>query len=326
MDKVLSIVILDRVENDQMQLKNLELFCEVASRHSFSKAADACAVSQSLVSQTMSQIEKQLGTLLIDRSKRPLELTSAGKVYFEGCRNILRSMKKLEKRVQGVDNKVTGTLRIGAIYSVGLLRMGSYIKEYREKFPEVKLILDYLHPDDVYSRVIQKQADLGIVSFPRDGGEVSCIHWQNQPMVVAVYPDHPLANQTSVSVNELAGESYVTFVSELRIRRRIDRWLRETKVNMNVVHEFDNIENIKRAVEIGSGITILPMSTIQREVEFNSLVPIELNDVDWFRPLGLVHKRHKKLTRAAEHFVQLLQKHYPTVDSNISNEKEHTIS
>ena len=153
-----------------MQLKNLELFCEVATRHSFSKAADACAVSQSLVSQTMSQLEKQLGTLLIDRSKRPLELTSAGKVYFEGCRNILRSMEKLEKRVQGVDNKVTGTLRIGAIYSVGLLQMGSYISEYREKFPEVKLILDYLHPDDVYSRVIQKQADFGIVSFPRDGG------------------------------------------------------------------------------------------------------------------------------------------------------------
>ena len=157
-------------------------------------------------------------------------------------------------------------------------------------------------------------------------GEVSCIHWQNQPMVVAVNPDHPLAKQESVSVHDLTGESYVTFVSELRIRRRIDRWLRESKVSMNVVHEFDNIENIKRAVEIGSGITILPMSTIQREVEFNSLVAVELNDVDWYRPLGLVHKRHKKLTQAAQHFVQLLQQHYPAFEPNQSNGKEKTAS
>ncbi|VAX42288.1 Transcriptional regulator, LysR family, partial [hydrothermal vent metagenome] len=299
-----------------MQLRNLELFCEVASRHSISKAAEACEVSQSSASQAMNQLEKRLGTQLIDRSKRPLELTSAGQVYFEGCRSILRSIRKLEERVQGVDNKVTGALRIGAIYSVGLLQMGTYIREYRERYPEVKLTLDYLHPDDVYSRVIQKQIDLGIVSFPRDGGEVSCVHWQNQKMMLAVHPDHPFAKKKTISINEISGENYVTFDSELRIRRRIDRWLRESKINMNIVHEFDNIENIKRAVEIGTGITILPLATIQREVNFHSLVAVELNDVEWERPLGVVHKRHKKLTRAAEHFVTLLQEHQQGVAPN----------
>lgn len=289
-----------------MHLRNVELFCDVVACRSFSKAAQANNVSQSSASQAVHMLEKRLGSKLIDRSKRPLELTPAGKIYFEGCRNLLDSFREIEESVQQMGNKVVGRVRVAAIYSVGLLQMNCYRREYRLRYPDVELRLDYLHPDEVYSRVLDDEADLGMVSFPRDGGEISCKIWQEQPMHVVVSPEHRLAQCSSVSTADLDAEDVVSFCSELRIRRQLDRWLKRSSVSVNVVHEFDNIENIKRAVEIGSGLAILPAATVHRECEVGSLKSLPLRDADWTRPLGIIHRRHKALSLAAQKFVELL--------------------
>ena len=289
-----------------MHLRNVQIFCDVVCQRSFSKAAKMHGVSQSLASQAVNMLEKQLQTQLIDRSKRPLELTPAGQVYFDGCRELLDSFREIEDRVQQMQDKVVGRVRMAAIYSVGLLQMDAYIKRYSELHPAVELWLDYLHPDEVYARIRSDEADMGLVSFPRDGGEISSIRWQDQEIVLAVPPGLRLAERTSAPVSELNGEACVTFTPELTIRKQIDRWLRRASVSVAVVHEFDNIENIKRAVEIGSGIALLPIPTMRREIEIGSLRAISLEDVDWCRPLGIVHKRHKTLSAAASKFVELL--------------------
>ena len=289
-----------------MHLRNVEIFCDVATRRSFSKAAEAHNVSQSSASQAVHLLEKQLETRLIDRSKRPLELTPAGRVYFEGCRELLEGFREIEDRLQGMRNKVAGRVRVAAIYSVGLLQMDAYTNLYAELFPDVELQLAYLHPDEVYSRILNDEADLGLVSFPREGGETNSIPWQEQEMVLVVPAGHRLAHRGSVAVSELNGENYVAFTSELTIRKQVDRWLRRAKVNVKIVHEFDNIENIKRAVEIGSGVAVLPIPTVRRETEFGSLVAVEFEDVTWYRPLGIVHKRNKTFSTAASKFVELL--------------------
>src|SRR5262245_12533011 len=100
-----------------MQLKFVELFCDIAARRSFSKGAAAHEVSQSSASQAVSQLEKRLGTQLIDRSQRPLELTPAGKIYFDGCRELLAQFRSLEDQVRCIDDRVAGTVRVAAIYS-----------------------------------------------------------------------------------------------------------------------------------------------------------------------------------------------------------------
>jgi DNA-binding transcriptional LysR family regulator len=197
-------------------------------------------------------------------------------------------------------------VRIAAIYSVGLLQMDAYVKRYESLFPDATLQLEYLHPDDVYSRVVNDEADLGLVSFPRDGGEISCIPWQEQEMVLVVSPDHRLAGRDAVSVAELDGEDFVGFTPELTIRRYVDRWLKQARVSVNIVHVFDNIENIKRALEIGSGVALLPAPTVRREVDAGLLEVIHLQDVKWFRPLGIVHKRNRTLSTAANKLVELL--------------------
>lgn len=294
-----------------MPLRTVELFCDVVALRSFSKAASEWDVTQSSVSQAIAALEKRLGVQLIDRSKRPFELTSAGVVYHEGCRSLLASFRGLEDRVRKMVDKVVGRVRIAAIYSVGLSEMDRYVARFRELYPDVELRFDYLHPDEVYRRVQADEADLGLVSFPKEGGEFTTQEWQQQPMVLVVPPDHKLVDegleQSGVSVLALEGEDFVCFTEELKIRRQIDRWLKAAKVDVNEVHAFDNIEHIKRAVEIGSGVSVLPEPTVRREVEAGTLVSLPLKDVSWHRSVGVIQRRHKTLSTAASKFKELLK-------------------
>lgn len=311
-----------------MPLRTVELFCDVVALRSFSKAASERDVTQSSVSQSIAALEKRLAVQLIDRSKRPFELTPAGVVYHEGCRTLLDEYRKLEDRVRKMVDKVVGKVRIAAIYSVGLSEMDRYVARFREQFPEVELRIDYLHPDEVYHRVSADEADLGLVSFPKEGGEFTAQEWQQQPMVLVVPPDHKLVDegreQSGVPVQALEGEDFVCFTEELKIRRQIDRWLKGEKISVNVVHSFDNIENIKRAVEIGSGVSILPEPTVRREVDAGTLVALHLKDVAWHRPIGVIHRRNKTLSTAASKFKELLKApvdSLPPVDRSNGHQK-----
>jgi DNA-binding transcriptional LysR family regulator len=289
-----------------VHLRNVEIFCDTIVHRSFSKAAEARGISQPAVSQAIQQLEDRLGLTLIDRSKRPLELTSAGRVYYDGCRKLLDDFRDVEQRVQQLNGRIIGRVRIAAIYSIGLLQMAEYVQEFEARYPDVDLRLDYLHPDDVYSRVRSDEADLGLVSFPKDGGDVASIPWQLQEMGLVVPPRHPLAGQSIRKLADLQGATFVGFTPDLTIRRETDRLLKKHRVSVELVHEFDNVENIKRAVEIGAGAAILPLATVRREVEAGLLTAIHLQDVQFIRPLGIIHRRHKHLSTAAERFVQLL--------------------
>jgi DNA-binding transcriptional LysR family regulator len=313
-----------------MHLRNVEIFCDVVTHGSFSKAAEAHEVSQSSASQAVNMLERRLGCKLIDRSKRPFELTPAGQIYYDGCRKILESFRHVEDRVQQMRNKVIGRVRMAAIYSVGLLQMDAYAKSYRALYPDVALELEYLHPDEVYSRVLNDEADLGIVSFPRVGGEIASTPWQNQEMVLVVPPGHrhiavpsghgfaavpsghgyaaePHFAEPSIPVQALNGETFVGFTSELTIRKQIDRWFKQERISVDLVHVFDNVENIKRAVEIGSGVALLPAPTVRREVEAGLLHAVHIEGVEWQRPLGIVHRRNRTLTNPARKLVELLR-------------------
>ena len=288
-----------------MHLKSVEIFCEVVRQKSFSKAAAAHAVSQSSASQAVQLLEERLDSLLIDRSKRPLELTPAGQVYYDGCRELLAQYRAVEDRVRQMRDKVVGTVRVAAIYSVGLLQMDRYVRRFEELYPDSAVRVEYRHPDEVYAELLGDRADLGLVSFPRDRGEIVSVPWRKQPLGLVMHPGHPLADCETVGVEELDGADFVAFTRELTIRRELDRWLKRARVNVNVVCEFDNVENIKRAIEVGSGIAVLPLTSVADEVASGALRVARFSDVEWFRPLGIVHKR-QALTSAVQKFIDLL--------------------
>ncbi len=291
-----------------MHFRNVELFCEVAAQRSFSKAAEAQNLSQSYVSQVVHHLEDELGLQLIDRSKRPLELTPPGTLYFDGCKKVLDDFRRIEESVRGMANQVVGPVRIAAIYSVGLLQMDAYLKRFQDEFPKVEIHIDYLHPSSVDERIRNDQADLGVVSFAREGGEIGMIPWQDQEMGLVVASSHPLAQCESIPVNEICHADFVALHADLKIRKEIDRWLKKAKVPVNIVYEFDNVENVKRAVEVNHGVSLLPIPTVARETEMGTLAVVRLEEVEWKRPLGIIFKRQRSLSMAASKFVELLQR------------------
>ena len=289
-----------------MHLRNAELFCDVVVQGSFSKAAEVRRVSQSAASQAVHALEKRLGAQLIDRSKRPFEVTPAGKIYFDGCQQLLKSFEQVESQVRSAVGQTKSRVRIAAIYSVGLAQMYDYVEQFQHLYPDVMITLDYLHPDEVYQRVCENQAELGLVSFPKEDKDLTSILWQEQPMVLVVHPSHPLADQKSCAVSEIEDEPFVAFTSELVVRQKIDRWLRKSGVHVQLIHEFDNIENIKRAVEAEAGITVLPLPTVIKEVQDHSLNVVHLEQVEWFRPIGIIQRKQKSIPDVVSKFIEVL--------------------
>jgi DNA-binding transcriptional LysR family regulator len=134
-------------------------------------------------------------------------------------------------------------------------------------------------------------------------------------LVLICHPNHRLAKQKSVRVAEIEGEKFIGFEPDAPTRKVIDRHLREQGVTITQAMEFDNIETVKRAVEIEHGISIVPMKTVQQEVENGSLVSVEIEKPEIWRPLGLVLKRNRARSPALKELIKLLQKHHTSSDA-----------
>jgi DNA-binding transcriptional LysR family regulator len=295
-----------------MQLETLKIFCDVVRWSSFSRGAEENGISQSSASQAVHQLEGRLGVKLIDRSKRPLVPTPQGKLYFDGCKDLVERYLDLENKVKalGDEDSVTGTVGVAAIYSVGLHHMSRYVKTFEQSHPRASVRLEYLHPSRVVEKVTGGEAELGLVSCPRKWPDLSVISWREEAMVLAVHPSHRFSHRPSVPIAELEGEPFIAFDPDLSIRRTIDRYLRQQSVQVEVILEFDNVENIKRAVEIPSGISILPEPSLAREIKAGTLVAVRIEGQDPIdrltRPLAIIHRRHANLDVAASKFLELL--------------------
>jgi DNA-binding transcriptional LysR family regulator len=287
-------------------LQALKVFSDVARHRSFSRAAKINDRSQSAASQVVLQLEEWLGVQLIDRSTRPLQLTPLGQRFFEGCQDLLRQFRELEAAIKKAQTEQASTVRVAAIYSVGFRDMSQYVRRFETLQPGVKVQLEYLHPNRVYEEVLAGTADFGLVSFPRKSRELITLPWREEEMLLVCSPRHGLAQNLAVPPRQLAGEKYVAFEKGLAIRRQVDRFLRAQGIRPNVVCEFDNIENIKKAVEI-EGVALLPEPTLRREVQAGTLVALPLVGCRLVRPLGIVHRRHHRLTSTAQRFLDLLR-------------------
>jgi DNA-binding transcriptional LysR family regulator len=289
-----------------MQIKSLKVFCDVVAWRSFSRAAAENDISQSGASQVVHQLERRLGVRLIDRSKRPFVLTPEGETYYEGCRALVERYFALEEEVRTPQKEVAGKVTVASIYSVGLSHMNDCVQRFLSQYPKANVRVQYQHPKRVYQLVESDQVDLGLVSYPRSSRAISATSWREEPMILVCSPRHLLAGRESVSLPELDGIKIVGYDEHLPIRREIDRAFATHGVEVETVMEFDNIETIKRAIEIDAGVGILPEPTVTHEVAAGSLVTIPVDGTRLVRPLGIVRRRGKELGKTAKRFNQLL--------------------
>jgi len=290
-----------------MNLDTLSLYCDVIRSGSFSLGAAAHRISQSAASQAVRQLEEEVGAQLIDRTKRPFMITPEGKKFFDACISLLDNFEKAKAEITSQRALVSGAVRVAVIYSVGLHDMGIYSQQFTTRYPQAKIRLAYLHPHEVVEAVINDEADLGILSFPAPHRSLTVVPWHSEPMVFVCHRAHPLAKRRTISYRDIEGENFVAFDRSLSIRKAIDRALRLRGVNVKVAMEFDNIETIKHAITLQSGVSILPEPSVLREVEAGILAAIPTDMPDLMRPIGIIHRRQKLLTPSAQTLLEFLQ-------------------
>ncbi len=283
-----------------------KLFRDVAHARSLSRAAAMNGISQSAATQHIQELEKRLGVQLLDRSTRPLGLTAGGKLYAELCKDVLRREEDFVAALDEIKAETEGTVRVASIYSIGLTEMAWLRDEFLRVCPGAQLHVEYLRPAKVYEAVLEDQADFGFISYPEHRRDLTIIPWREERMTVAVYPSHPLANRTMLQPADLDRQDFIAFDEEVIIRRELDRFFRNHGVAVSIAMQFDNIQSIKEAVVLGSGISILPERTIQTESDQGRLVSIPLNAPELVRPTGVIHRKKKKLTRAGRQFLSLV--------------------
>lgn len=291
-----------------MQFEALQVFCDIARCRSFSQAAAAQQppLTQSAVSQIVHQLEKRLGVQLINRSTRPLQLTPLGQAYYLGCKELVERYLELEASIKQGRSRLTATVQAAAIYSVGLGDMGQYVERFAAEQPFARVHVEYLHSNRVVEKVRDGSVDLGLVSFPRKSRDLAVLPWREEEMVLACQPSHRLAQQTNVRPAQLSGEKYIAFDKDLGIRHQVDRFLRQRGVSVEVELEFDNIENIKKGIEIAGGVALLPEPTLRQEVQAGLLVARPLAGCRFVRPLAIIYRRQNRPSPAAQRFIDLL--------------------
>ena len=290
-----------------MNLETLHLYCEIVRVHSFSRGAAENGVSQSAASQAVQQLESELHVQLLDRSKRPFALTPEGRKFYEACRTLLQNFERTRAEISQARQELEGTVRVAAIYSVGLHGISGQMQRFLSLHPKTRVRLECLHPRRVVETVVQDEADLGVLSYPPANRALSVVPLRSDPIVFVCPHHHRLARRRTLAATDLNGEPFVAFDADLSIRKAIDRALRKRNAKASVVMEFDNVETIKQAIISGAGVSLLPAPTIVKEVAIRTLSAVPLNIPELTRPVAAIHRRNKLLTPAVTRFLATLQ-------------------
>jgi LysR family transcriptional regulator, transcriptional activator of the cysJI operon len=290
-----------------MQIDHLKVFCDLAEMRSFSKAAGQHRLTQSAVTQQIQKLEKELGYTLIERSRRHFALTPEGIALLVAAQEIVAVHASIAERLKMARSVVGGELRVASIFSIGLHELPPRLKAFRDKHPAVQVSVGFRRSPQVYQEVLDGTVDVGLVAFPTKKPNLACEVFEEDEMVLALPPSHPLAGRSRVDLADLHGQPFIAFGPDVPTRKVIDRFLRDREVVPRHVMEFDNIETVKRAVEVGSGISLVPANTVKQEVAMGVLKTVPLAGPRLSRPLGAIYPRSSPRTPALIEFIAALR-------------------
>jgi len=290
-----------------MQIESLKVFCDLAETKSFTKAAQINTVTQSAVSQTISALERRFKSLLIERSKKNFRLTPEGEVFYEYSKRILSTCDALFSKLQEIEDVISGNIRVATIYSIGLHVLPPYVTKFMRNYPAVHVHVEYRRDNQVYENVLGNVVDLGLVAYPTRDVRLEIIPLRKDKLVLICHPHHAFAKRKSVKVKALQGQKFINFEHDIPTSKALDKIFKEHRVTVDQVMQFDNIETVKRAVEIESGVAIVPQVTVGEEIATQTLVAVELESGRYTRPLAVIYKKHKVLSPAIKQFIAMLK-------------------
>jgi LysR family transcriptional regulator, transcriptional activator of the cysJI operon len=290
-----------------VHIETLKVFLDLVESRSFSQAAVRNFITQSAVSQQVKALESRFETALFQRDGRAMVPTEAGRALYEGARDIVERFERLQIEVRGVGQEVAGTVRVATVYSVGLYEMSVVVKTFLKTYPKVNLHVEYRRANMVYEDCLRGVVDLGVVPYPKPHKGLEIVPLAADRLILICATDHAFAQRRTLEISRLNGQNFIAFERDIPSRQAIDHILHENQVRVHTVMEFDNIETIKRSVEIGAGVSIVPLASVQREVQARSLAQVQFAGQGFLRPLGAIIRRRHVLSPPAVRFLELLQ-------------------
>jgi DNA-binding transcriptional LysR family regulator len=289
-----------------MHIENFKIFSDLVESQSFSRAAKLNGVTQSAVSQQLRAMEKHFAVLIVDRSQKQFRLTREGQKLYDSAKEILHRYEKLVSDLQEMKKVISGTIHISTIYSIGLHELPPYITKFLKEYPSVNVRVEYRRSNLVYEDILHNSVDLGLIAFPTKMRQLDILPFLEDQLVVICNPEHPLAKKKTVEIKDLAEEKFIGFDQDIPTRKATDQMFRDSKVDLVPVMEFDNIETVKRAVEINAGISIVPSATVKQEMKQGLLKAITIKGSNVTRPLASIHRKGRVLTPAMKKFIATL--------------------
>jgi DNA-binding transcriptional LysR family regulator len=296
-----------------MQIENFKIFADLVETKSFSKSAKLNGITQSAVSQQARAMERHFKTLLIDRSQKQFQLTREGQRVYDSAKEMLHTYEKLLSELQEMKKVISGTIRISTIYSIGLHELPPFIKKFLHDFPSVNVRVEYRRSNLVYEDILHNAVDFGLVAFPVKQRQIEVLPFRNDHLVVIAHPQHPIAKRSEIEIKDLMGQKFIGFDPDIPTRKAVDIIFRENKLEIEPVMEFDNIETVKRAVEIDHGIAIVPQATVLQEQKQGTLAVLPFKGRAFTRPLAILHRKGRVLTPAMKKFIEILGLDLPEI-------------
>jgi DNA-binding transcriptional LysR family regulator len=286
-----------------MELTELQVFVTVASERSFSKAAARLHRTQPAISQAIRRLEDELGERLFDRTAKDGKLTDAGRVLLEYAQRLMRLAEEADAAVRELRDLKRGRVLVGA-NEAAVHALLPVVQRFRERHPRVQVDVRRIPSRQIGVEVLQRSLDFGVLSFaPAEVGLGSIVIGDDE-LVMPLAPQHPLAGRKQVSIAEFGRETVIAHNEASPARERVLRLFEQRHEPLNIQIALPSLDGIKRAVEMGLGVALLPRRCALSELSRGSMVALRVEQIRLPRLMRLVYREGAQLSHAAQGFLE----------------------
>ncbi|MDP9741020.1 UNVERIFIED_ORG: DNA-binding transcriptional LysR family regulator [Bacillus sp. B2I3] len=285
----------------------LKVFVTVIEQKNFSRAGDILNLSQPGVSLHIRNLENELGTKLIYRSPKQVQITEPGKILYRHAKQMLNHYETAKREINEFNNVVSGTMKIGASFTIGEYYLPKVLAEFAAQYPMVDIQIIISNSNDVIQGIRSNKLDIGLIEGETDYKDIDVRPFMNDEMIVVVPPNHPLSQMDLIEGNMLQNQTWVLREQGSGTRTYSDKLLSSLELNIKKTFIFTSIQGVKEAVMAGLGIALLSRLTVQKELKSNELKTFHLKNEPLIRPFSIVKKLDFEASKAMELFLRKVE-------------------
>jgi len=287
-----------------MDISQLEVLVTVAREKSFSRAAKVLYRTQPAVSQAIHRLEEEIGEKLFDRSSKDGTLTLAGEILLDYAKQMLNLRQTAHAAIKEIRNFHHGKVTISANEHT-VFYLLPVIQEFRKSYPLIKIEVQRGVASRIPKEVMAREVDLGVISFKPNDNLVKSIPVLIDELTLIVAPNHPLANEKNISVKDLGAENFIAHNAPSPYRQKVIETFEKQDTRLNISVELPSLEAIKKLVENGVGVALIPKLTAQSEIADGRLKALTVKGMKFERRLNIIYRRNSVLSHAAKVFLKI---------------------